>query len=142
MMTMPPIRKIYILPCSGMWDLSSPARNRTHVPAVEAWHPNYWTTREFCLKNIFNVIRKWFMQCYWKKVEYLCISAHRYKEGNVTREFGRNGGIIMYEWGLLLCIFFFWIASMYLCMLLKNKTKNPHKKATYSIWWQLCICMH
>ena len=33
------------LPCS-MWDLSSPARNGTHVPCTGRWIPNHWTTRE------------------------------------------------------------------------------------------------
>ena len=27
-------------------DLSSPTRDQTRVPAVEAWSPNSWTTRE------------------------------------------------------------------------------------------------
>ena len=27
-------------------DLSSPPRDRTRVPAVEAWSPNSWTTRD------------------------------------------------------------------------------------------------
>lgn len=67
-----------------------------------------------------------------KKVEYLCITAHRYKEGNVTREFGRNGGIIMYEWGLLLCIVFEQQACIYACFL-KTKQKVLINKATYSI---------
>ena len=29
-----------------MWDLSSPTRDRTLPPAVEAWSLNYWTSRE------------------------------------------------------------------------------------------------
>ena len=33
-------------PC-GMSDLSSLARDWTQVPAVEAWSPNHWTSREF-----------------------------------------------------------------------------------------------
>ena len=31
--------------CS-MWDLSSPTRDQTHAPAVEAWRLNHWTARE------------------------------------------------------------------------------------------------
>ena len=31
----------------GIWDLSSPTRDQTHVSLVlEAWIPNHWTTRE------------------------------------------------------------------------------------------------
>ena len=31
----------------GIWYLSSPTRDQTHVPLVlEAWIPNHWTTRE------------------------------------------------------------------------------------------------
>ena len=30
----------------SMWDLSSPARNGTHVPCTGRWIPNHWTTRE------------------------------------------------------------------------------------------------
>ena len=31
----------------SLWDLSSPIRGRTWVPAVKATSPNHWTTREF-----------------------------------------------------------------------------------------------
>ena len=30
----------------GMQDLSSPTRNCTHTPTLEAWSLNYWTTKE------------------------------------------------------------------------------------------------
>ena len=30
----------------GMWDLGSPTKDWIHAPTVEAWSPNYWTTRE------------------------------------------------------------------------------------------------
>ena len=33
------------LPCS-MWDLSSPTRNRTHVPCIGRWILNYWIIRD------------------------------------------------------------------------------------------------
>ena len=36
----------------GLWDLSSPTRDRTQAPAVKAPSPNHWTTREF-LKAVF-----------------------------------------------------------------------------------------
>ena len=44
------------MPCS-MEDLSSPTRDQTRAPAVEAWSPNHWTAREFplqiiCVKNL------------------------------------------------------------------------------------------
>ena len=29
-----------------MWDLSSPTRDRTHVPCIDRWILNHWTTRE------------------------------------------------------------------------------------------------
>ena len=29
----------------GMWDLSSPTRDRTHVPCIGRWILNHWTTR-------------------------------------------------------------------------------------------------
>ena len=29
------------------WDLSSPTRDRTRAPEVEAWSPNCWIAREF-----------------------------------------------------------------------------------------------
>ena len=31
---------------SGMWDLSSPTRDQTHVPCIARWIPNHRTTRE------------------------------------------------------------------------------------------------
>ena len=42
-------------PC-GLWDLSSPTRNRTLVPAVKAPSPNHWTTREFPKENFKNLL--------------------------------------------------------------------------------------
>lgn len=43
-----------------MWDLSSPTssptRDRTHVPAVEAWNPNQWTAREIPIVSILHVL--------------------------------------------------------------------------------------
>ena len=30
----------------GMWDLSSPTRDRTRIPCIVKWSPNHWTTRE------------------------------------------------------------------------------------------------
>ena len=30
----------------GMWDLSSPVRDRTRAPALEKWSLNHWTTRK------------------------------------------------------------------------------------------------
>ena len=29
-----------------MWDLSSPTRDRTHIPCIAGWIVNYWTTRK------------------------------------------------------------------------------------------------
>ena len=33
------------LPC-GIWDLSSPTRDRTHVPCIGTWILDHWTIRE------------------------------------------------------------------------------------------------
>ena len=33
------------MPC-GMWDLSSPTKDRTQAPCLEAWSLNHWTARE------------------------------------------------------------------------------------------------
>ena len=30
----------------GMWELSSPTRDGTHVPCIDRWILNHWTTRE------------------------------------------------------------------------------------------------
>ena len=30
----------------GLWDLNSPTRDQTHVPAIAGWILNLWTTRE------------------------------------------------------------------------------------------------
>ena len=40
------VNNSYFWPC-GLQDLSSPTRDWTCVPAVEALSPNHWTTREF-----------------------------------------------------------------------------------------------
>ena len=39
-------------------DLSSPTRDWTHAPAVEAWSPNHWTTREFPMSLSFDCSQK------------------------------------------------------------------------------------
>lgn len=82
----------------------------------------------------YNVIKRW--------LKYLCIFTHKHlhKKGNEIKGFGRNGGVINYEQGLLLCIFFKKIK--HLCMLLKSKQENPTNKTTYSVWLQLCTYMH
>ena len=36
---------IYLWLCHGMWDLSSLTEHQTHVPCMEAWSPNHWTSR-------------------------------------------------------------------------------------------------
>lgn len=36
----------YIFWPPGMWDLSSPTRDRTHTPHTGRWSPNHWSTRE------------------------------------------------------------------------------------------------
>ena len=36
---------VYYIPC-GMWDLSSPPRDQTHAPAVEAQILNHWIIKE------------------------------------------------------------------------------------------------
>ena len=43
----------------GMWDLSSPTRDRTHVPCIGRWILNHWTTREVPI-FIFKV-KFWFI---------------------------------------------------------------------------------
>ena len=30
----------------GMWDLSSPTKDQTHIPCIERWRHNHWTTKE------------------------------------------------------------------------------------------------
>ena len=42
----------------GMWDLSSPTRDQTHAPAMEAQHLNHWTAREVPEWNHFWYISK------------------------------------------------------------------------------------
>ena len=37
----------------GMWDLSSPTRDLTHAPELEAQSLNHWTTREVPFQNFF-----------------------------------------------------------------------------------------
>ena len=37
---------------SGLRDLSSPTRDRTHALRAKAWSPNHWTTREILAKHI------------------------------------------------------------------------------------------
>ena len=43
-----------------MWDLSSPTssptRDRTHIPAVEAWNPNQWLARETPIVSILHIL--------------------------------------------------------------------------------------
>ena len=44
----------------GMWDISSPTRDQTHVPCIGRWMLNYWTTREVpdCLYDKFADVTK------------------------------------------------------------------------------------
>ena len=37
---------VVALRLSCVWDLSSPTRYQTHVPCIERWILNHWTTRE------------------------------------------------------------------------------------------------
>ena len=30
----------------GMWDISSPTRDWSHIPCIGGWSPNHWTARE------------------------------------------------------------------------------------------------
>ena len=64
----------------GMWDLSSPTRDRTCAPpAVEVWSPNHWTTREVPqmeileLKNTITKLKAWWISSTaewgWKRKE-------------------------------------------------------------------------
>ena len=41
----------FATPC-GLWDHSSPTRDRTWAPAVKALSPNHWTAREFPLAAV------------------------------------------------------------------------------------------
>ena len=38
---------IFLAMPHGLWDLSSPTRDRTQAPAVKVLSPNHWTAREF-----------------------------------------------------------------------------------------------
>ena len=40
----------FIVPIN-LWDLSYLTRGQIKPPAVEAWSPNHWTTREFPLNS-------------------------------------------------------------------------------------------
>ena len=40
------IRKRFLAMPHGMWDLSAPSRDWTHVPCIVRWILNHWTTRE------------------------------------------------------------------------------------------------
>ena len=47
----------------GLQDLSSLTKDRTQAPAVKAWSPNHWTTREFpgtpnFLRNLQAILTK------------------------------------------------------------------------------------
>ena len=37
---------VFFATAHSMWNLSSPTRDRTRAPALEAQSPNHWTTRE------------------------------------------------------------------------------------------------
>ena len=52
----------------GMWDLSSPTRDRTHAPALGARSLNQWTAREVPMHKIFNFDEVHFIpdHLYWK----------------------------------------------------------------------------
>jgi len=39
-------RSLFLCHLTQLWDLSSPTRDQTHAPAVEAKIINHWTTRE------------------------------------------------------------------------------------------------
>ena len=41
-----PVICLFFATLHGMWDLSSPSRDRIFVPCCGAWSSNYWTTRE------------------------------------------------------------------------------------------------
>ena len=53
---------------SGMWDLSSPARDEPMAPAVEAQSPNHWTARKlpkkcFFKKDFCNIFQRLWEEC-------------------------------------------------------------------------------
>ena len=43
----------------GMWDLSSPTRDRTCALALEAWSLNHWTAREVPRGHCFKPLSLW-----------------------------------------------------------------------------------
>ena len=42
----------------SMWDLSSPTRDWSLPPVVEAWSPNHWTARKFLILPSISQIKK------------------------------------------------------------------------------------
>ena len=45
----------FVVPC-GTWDLSSLTRDRTHLPAVEAWSLNHWIADPWYLLSLFSAV--------------------------------------------------------------------------------------
>ena len=37
----------------GVWDLSTPTRDQTHIPCIGRWILNHWTTREVPISHFF-----------------------------------------------------------------------------------------
>ena len=50
----------FLAPLCSLGDLSSQSGMERGPPAVEAWNPNHWTSREFpVIHFLFNVILKY-----------------------------------------------------------------------------------
>ena len=57
----------------GMWDLSSPNRDRTHTPCIGRWSLNHWTTREVPLP--------WYFWS-WSYLNYISRPSSLYRESS------------------------------------------------------------
>ena len=84
----------------GMWDLSSPTRNGTVLPAVEVWILNYWTVREvsfdcfiktpklprlILLTKIKSRVRTWIQVCLHQVLWSLHFSIDRWTQAGWLR---------------------------------------------------------
>lgn len=64
----------------GLWDLSSPSRDRTRAPAVKTASPNHWTAREFlqvfCFKTFIHNLKH---KPLWQGKREICSSIMKHQ---------------------------------------------------------------